>query len=300
MRDPEGLYELTGALPALDRPVLLHAMTGFIDAGQAAGLATSAVLQALPHEVIARFDADEVVDYRSRRPTMTFERDHWAHYEDPALVLRAVEDPSGQTFLLLTGPEPDLQWERFAAAVLGLVERLGVRLTVGMHGIPMAVPHTRPLGVITHATRPDLVADQKSWIDTVQVPGSAAGLLEWRLGQHGHDAVGFVAQVPHYLADSDYPQAAELLLDSAREVTGLALPASTLADAAESTREQLNEQVAGSPEVAQVVHALEEQYDAFVRAAGRSLLATHEGGLPTADQLGAEVEKFLAQRPDEN
>lgn len=300
MRDPESLYEMTGALPALDRPVLVHAMTGFIDAGHAAALATSAVLSALPHEVIARFDSDEVVDYRSRRPPMTFERDHWSAYEDPQLVLRAVEDPSGQTFLMLTGLEPDLQWERFAAAVSGLVHRLGVRLTIGLHGIPMAVPHTRPLGVITHATRPDLVSDQQSWLDTVQVPGSAAGLLEWRLGQQGQDAAGFVVQVPHYLTDADYPPAAELLLASVRTISGLTLPASTLADAAESAREQLDQQVAGSPEVAQVVHALEEQYDAFVHAAGRSLLAAQEGGLPTADQLGAEVEKFLAQRPDKD
>jgi len=300
VRDPEGLYEFSGSIPELGRPVLVHSMTGFIDAGNAARLATGAVLDALPHEVLVRFNADEVVDYRSRRPQMTFDRDHWSAYADPALVLRVVEDPSGEPFLLLTGPEPDLQWERFAAAMHQLVERLDVRLTIGLQGIPMAVPHTRPLGVISHATRPELLTEQPSWIDTVQVPGSAAGLVEWRLGQQGHDAIGYVVQVPHYLADSDYPQAAELLLESARRASGLTLPASTLVDAAAAAAAQLAEQMEGAPEVAQVVHALEEQYDSFVRAAGRSLMGGMTGSMPTAEQLGDEVEEFLSQRHDED
>ena len=39
------------------------------------------------------------------------------------------------------------------------------------------------------ATRPELVADHTSWFGTVQVPASASSLLEYRLGQSGHDAM---------------------------------------------------------------------------------------------------------------
>ena len=85
---------------------------------------------------------------------MTFSKDHWSEYSDPALILYALRDQTGQEFLLLQGPEPDWQWERFAEAVRMLVDRLGVRLAVTFHGIPMAVPHTRPLGVTAHATDP--------------------------------------------------------------------------------------------------------------------------------------------------
>ena len=69
------------------------------------------------------------------------------------------------------------------------------------------------------------------------------------------------------------------------------------------TRQALDAQVAHAPEVAEVVRQLEQQYDAFVSGRGRSLLANEidESDLPTADELGAELERFLAdqQKPDQ-
>ena len=99
--------------------------------------------------------------------------------DGPALlhVLRGFID-AGTAFLLMHGLEPDVQWERFAAAVRQLVERFSVPLTVGVNGIPMGVPHTRPLGVTTHGTRPELVA-APGWFGTVQVPASVGAMLEY-------------------------------------------------------------------------------------------------------------------------
>ena len=76
----------------------------------------------------------------------------------------------------------------------------------------MAVPHTRPAGVTAHASSRDLITGYEPWLQRVQVPASAGHLLEYRLGQQGHDAIGFAAHVPHYLAQTEYPEAAELLL----------------------------------------------------------------------------------------
>jgi predicted ATP-grasp superfamily ATP-dependent carboligase len=286
-------------------PVLVHALTGFIDAGSVTRLVGEHLLEHLPHEVVARFDADQLVDYRSRRPAMVFEQDHFSSYQDPRLEVREVVDRSGTPFFLLSGPEPDVQWERFALAVRQLVEHLGVSRTIAVHAIPMAVPHTRPLGVITHGTRPELAGPIEGLpptgrFPTVQVPGSAAALLELRLGEWGHDAQGFVVQVPHYLADTPYPGAAALLIDQLALSAGLDLPTTALLSAAEETRQAIAEHVAGSDEVARVVHALEQQYDAYVGARGRTaLLASDNVTLPSADELGAEVERFLATQTDD-
>lgn len=201
MRDPHELYEVAGDLPELDRPALVQALSGFVDAGGAARLAREHLLASAESQLVARFDLDQLLDYRSRRPTMLFVEDHWESYDELSLSLRIQSDDAGTPYLLLSGPEPDLQWDRFIAAVTALIERLGVRLTVGMTAIPMAVPHTRPTGITAHATRADLVADYQPWLQRVQVPASAGNLLEFRLGQQGHDAVGFAAHVPHYLAD---------------------------------------------------------------------------------------------------
>jgi predicted ATP-grasp superfamily ATP-dependent carboligase len=293
--NPEDLYELDSDLPEMTGPVLLHSLDGFVDAGTTGQLVREHLLEALDHRVIARFDVDSLIDYRARRPPMTFDRDHWATYEAPELVVRLLHDEAGSPFLMLSGPEPDRLWEGFTTSVLHLVERLGVGLVVGFHGIPMGVPHTRPVGTTSHATRPELIT-RNSWFDKVQVPGSAAGLLELRLGEAGHDAVGFAVHVPHYLAQSAYPAAAVAAMEAVISATGLVLPVDRLREAAAATDADIAEQVEGNDEVEKVVRALEQQYDAFAGAAERDNLLAESQDMPTADELGAQFERFLAEQ----
>ena len=309
MLDPAEIYEVDDDVAAeLDEqlaaagtgPVLVHAVRGFVDAGHAGDIAAEHLVEELPARRLATFDVDQLLDYRSRRPMMTFDASTWREYEEPRLVVDVVDDAQGTPFLLLHGTEPDVQWERYVAAVRQLVERFSVPLTVGIHGVPMGVPHTRPITLTAHATRPDLVADFPSWFGTVRVPASAQTLLELRLGESGHDAMGFVVHVPHYLAQSTYPQAAIAALHRLERVTGLELKVGELEGAAQEATRQIADQVAGSQEIASLVQALEEQYDAFTRGIGRTgLLAATD--LPTAEELGAEFERFLAeQAPDED
>jgi PAC2 family len=228
---------------------------------------------------------------------MTYVTDHWAEYQAPELVVHLMQDPEGPPFLLFTGPEPDHEWERFTTAVRTLNERWGVRLTVGMHGIPMGVPHTRPLGVTGHATRTELVGAFQPVLNRLQVPGSVSSLLEFRLGEAGHDALGFAAHVPHYLAQASYPAAAVVLLGAISRVTDLKFPDDELRAAANRADIEINRQVNGSDEVGDVVRALEEQYDRFAEGAGRgSLLAEGVDRMPTAEELGNEFERFLAEQ----
>ncbi|MGE5290508.1 MAG: proteasome assembly chaperone family protein [Micromonosporaceae bacterium] len=284
-------------------PVMLYSLDGFIDAGAAGGLVTEHLLSVFEHRAIATFDIDRLIDYRSRRPIMTFVKDHWQDYDLPGLELHAMRDGNGTPFLLFTGPEPDHEWNLFVAAVLQLVERLDVRVAVSYHGIPMAAPHTRPLGLTAHATRPELVAGHTPFLNRVQVPGSASALLELRLGEAGRDAIGFAVHVPHYLAQSPYPAAALTALDAITSQTGLAIPAEKLRERAQRADAEIARQVEGSEEIKSLVHALEEQYEAYASAGGRdNLLADDSGNLPTAEELAAQFEQFLAQqdRPGDN
>lgn len=292
--DPEELFEVDSDVPDLTGAVLLHHFDGFMDAGSAGSTLVEHLLAAHEHRVVARFDVDDLIDYRARRPTMTYVTDRWEDYDKPELVVHLLHDAIGTPFLLMTGPEPDRRWEAVTAAVRALVERWAVRLTVGFHGIPMGVPHTRKLSVISHATRPELVAE-KSPFNRVQVPGNLSALLELRLGQAGHDAMGFVAYVPHYLAQGAYPPASVGLLEAVTTATGLTIQTAGLQEAASRTDAEISRQVAESAEVAQVVEALEQQYDAFTSAAQNLLVADGEP-VPSADELGAELERFLAEQ----
>jgi hypothetical protein len=297
--DPRDLYDLEPDLPELGAPVLVQALDGFVDAGGARRLARQHLLTEHGSRVVATFDVDALLDYRARRPAMTFDEDHWADYDDPQLAVHLAHDAAGTPFLVLGGPEPDVQWEAFTTAVRLLVEQLGVKTTVGLNAIPMAVPHTRPLGVIAHATRPELVAGHERWVGTVQVPSSAGHLLEYRLGQAGRDAAGFAVAVPHYLSEAEYPEAALALLGSITTLTGLSFTTASLEASAAQVKAQVDETVGGSDEVRRVVEALERQYDAYLAGAGRSLLASMGGSLPTAEELGDELERFLAEQAED-
>ena len=294
-RDPGSLYAVQPDAPELADIVLLYYLDGFIDAGGAGRLLATHLLGTLDHQEVAAFDVDALIDYRSRRPAMNFVKDHWESYEAPELAVYLMRDTADVPFLLLNGPEPDHMWDGFTSAVRAMSLSLGVRLAVGFHGIPMGVPHTRPLGVTAHATRPELTEGYRPLVDRLQVPGSAAGLLELRLGEDKRAALGFAVHVPHYLSQAAYPAAAVTLLESVERATGLSLPAGALREAARRTDIEIGRQVEGSSEVAEVVQSLEEQYDAFT-AGQEGLLGDDPENMPTAEELGAEFERFLAEQ----
>ena len=294
MLDPRELYTLEPDVPSLGTPVLIHALSGYVDAGEAVRLAHEHLLSRFEHRVIARFDVDQLHDYRARRPAMIFDADHWESYADPELLLHAVQDAAGNPFLVLTGPEPDVQWERYVAAVGTLIEHFGVRLTIGLNAIPMAVPHTRPVGMTSHASRQELIPGNEPWLQRVQVPASASHLLEFRLKERGLDAIGFAVHVPHYVAQTEFPDAAERLVAAIATASGLVLPTDELHSAGSAARDEIDKQVADSTEAMALVSSLEQQYDAYLRGRGKDLLAADAADLPSADELGAELERFLA------
>lgn len=285
-------------------PVLVHALQGFLDAGNAAAVATSHLTAQSSGRVVASFDIDAFYDYRARRPPMTFVENRYESYEAPRLVVRLEHDRLGTPYLLLIGPEPDIHWEAFVEAVRAVVEHFGVRLTVGLGAVPMAVPHTRPVMLTNHATSAGLVVQENDWKGEIRVPSSAQSLLEVRLGEWGHPAMGFVAHIPHYVAQFDYPAAAAKLLESVEIATGLEWNLEELEAAGEERMAEIALLIADSAEVRDVVAGLEQQYDAFHRPeqpdGNEALPLAEDGELPTGEELGAEFERFLAglDRPD--
>ncbi len=282
-------------LQGLEDLTMVVALTGFLDAGQSADIAATHLEELTSGPVVATFDVDQLHDYRARRPPMTFARDHYTGYEPPRLVVRLRRDSGGTPFLLLRGPEPDIRWEAFCRAVREVVERFEVTRVVGMGAVPMAIPHTRPVVVTHHGNRPELVAQTSPWTGELRVPSSAQSLLEVRLGEWGHDALGYVAHVPHYLAQSEYPSAAVALLEQLEIGGHLIVDQTALHEASAQTAQEIDRQVEENAEVADVVQALERQYDTFQRAEqpGVSLLAENQP-IPTGEELGREFERFLA------
>ena len=298
MLNPSELYRFeTDTDPQeLRASVMVVSLGGFMDAGHTQRLLTEHLLATSESSVVASFDVDQLMDYRGRRPGMVFDTNRWVSYEDPCLAPAPAVRRDGTPYFLLAGPEPDYQWERVSEAIRQLVVNLGVTLVVTAHGIPMAVPHTRPIGMTAHATDPRLIPEQLNPFGRVEVPGSLAALLELRLGESGHDALGFAVHVPHYLAQAEFADGAVTALNAITAATGLNLPIDELAAAAGLNRAEIAREVAGSDEVEQVVAALERQYDTFMEGLQKpSLLATDVSELPSAEEIGAEFEQFLRE-----
>jgi hypothetical protein len=302
MKNPAGLYDLIDEFTEVPTGLpLVAALTGFADAGAAVTQLSDYFLETLEHETIVQFDNDILLDYRARRPVIYFDQDHIADYTPSSLALYLAHDEIGQQFLLLTGYEPDFQWERFTAAVIGLIDKYQVKSSTWVHAIPMPVPHTRPMSVTVSGNRTELIDTMSIWKPRTQAPANALHLVEYRLQELGHPVAGFVLLVPHYLSDTEYPLAAVTGLESVSAATGLIFPTDSLRESGRDFLTKIDDQVANNPELAKLVGTLEERHDDYLQDNPvRSPLTDEDGELPSADSIAAELQNFLAMRRDDD
>jgi hypothetical protein len=292
------LYERVASAPPVPAGLpLVIALTGFTDAGSAVSRLVDHLRSEHAPEPVISFNADVLFDYRARRPIITFDGDRLVDFEPPRLELSLAHDALGQPFVLLAGYEPDFAWEAFADTIVGLAEGLEVRSVTWVHAIPMPVPHTRPIGTTVSGTRTKLTEAHSVWKPHTQVPATAGHLVEYRLTQAGADVAGFVLLVPHYLAETDFPAAAIAALDSISVATGLVFDSDVLRDENREYLEKVDDQVGGSDELTTMLQNLENRYDAYMAGSTHAQPIIHTGDLPSADELAAELERFLANRP---
>jgi hypothetical protein len=292
------LYQRAVSAPRVptDLPLVI-ALTGFTDAGSAVSQVVDHFREVLEPTPLAVFSNDVLLDYRARRPVVSFDQDHLTAYRPPRLELSLAHDALGQPFLLLAGYEPDFAWDAFTQAVIDLAASYDASTVTWVHAIPMPVPHTRPIGTTVSGTRSELTEAHSVWQPTTQVPATAGHLLEYRFAEAGARVAGFVLLVPHYLGDTEYPAAALAALDSLTVATGLVFSGDELRDENRDYLEKVQEQVSGSDELSRMLQGLEERYDAYMAGSTLATPIIHTGDLPSADELAAELERFLASRP---
>lgn len=281
----------TQEVPALRRPVMLLALDGFIDAGNAAQTAAMFLRHRWTAEVVATFDHDTFIDYRARRPTTVMDSGvlRRMEFEELQVLVARVEDsPHDAVFLL--GPEPDMRWEAFCATVVRLCRDLGIEQVIGLGAYPAAVPHTRPVNVTSARN----IASGEVLPTTSEVAGytgpvGAQVMLQHRMGEAGIPAVGMWAEVPHYISANNHPSSALALVDVVAGAFGVAIDTTELQAAARAHEEQVDDAVADHPEAAVMISRLEAHHD--------------EGGtemqVPSGDDLAAEIERFLSDRGGE-
>lgn len=273
----------------LRRPVLIVSLEGFVDAGAAASTAAMFLRHRWRSELFATFDRDTFLDFRARRPTVVVDSGEIRRIEWPTIELLSATTEGPHDALFLLGPEPDMRWEAFSAAVADLCEKFGVEAVVGLGAYPAAVPHTRPTRIVRagNGVGGDIVPSALPVIGYTGPVGMGT-VLHAVLGEHGIPAVGLWAEVPHYIAGTPHPGSALALVQLVTAALHAEVDTGELEAAARVHREQVDAAVAEHEDATEMIHTLEQYLEEDVSTEG----------LPTGEELAAEIERFLRHESD--
>jgi PAC2 family len=275
------LYQLREPIPLLTEPVLVAAFDGWIDAAGAATACANHVAEG--GHVVASFDVDSLNDYRARRPVLDVVDGVLARMQWPDILLRHVRT-GGRDVLVLVGPEPDYKWKQLGDDVLELARRLGVVEWISLGAIPAAVPHTRPVPVLATASTGASLRDgeQQGPGGILRVPAAALSAVEMTVTTAGIPAIGYYAQVPHYIGASTFAPATVALLQHLERRLGLTIPVGALGDEAVAQRQRLDAAIAEDDDSREYLTRLEA-------------LASEER-MPSGDELATEIERYLKEQ----
>ncbi|MEI8001651.1 MAG: PAC2 family protein [Actinomycetes bacterium] len=267
--------------PDLRDPVLVLALSGWVDAGSTGALAADRLReQMVASRVFARLDLADLVDLQQTRPEVSITAGTSRRIAWP--VIEFVAGRAGRDVVLCSGPEPSLRWPSLIAEVVALATRLGVREAYGLGAMPAVVTHRRPVPVLSTVTSAAL-ADGAGVLreDYEGATGLQTALLV-SLGAVGISGTGLWAQVPHYLAGSPSPPAVRAVLERLVAATGVVCDTTDLAREAEVYNRRVDDGLVDRPDVADLVDAIETEHPQPAVAE-----------IPTADDLAAEIEEFL-------
>lgn len=312
--EPNELIEIDRSVK-YHAPILLSYLSGATDAGRASALAVEQLLASLPVRRVATFDTDMLIDYRSHRPSVTIENWSVVDVDVPEIAIDLVQDDGGVPILVLHGPEPDAKWQRFSAAVTEFAHEAGVEICVSMMGMPAAVPHTRPTLVHLQSTDPSLVEGQPEMGGAIQFRSSANTFLQHTLANAGIEGVNFLAAVPYYMSDVDYPTASLALLERMASVLDLSLPKGNIEAGSQDVQNQLEAMVSETAENGNLVKMLEQHFDEQVSDAAKAIgdfpspedfresaavkdTTRDEDETVDVDALTNAIEQFLARATD--
>jgi proteasome assembly chaperone (PAC2) family protein len=276
-------------IPALRRPVLLAAFAGWNDAGEAATGAAGYLARRLGAEPFADISSEEFFDFQVNRPTVRTAEDGRRVLDWPRNRFSWARVPgSPHDVVLLERTEPNLRWQAFAAAAVGVAQELDVELVVTMGALQVDVPHTRPVPVTGSASTPALAERLGLRTSTYEGPTGITGVLHHACTTAGLDAMSLWAGVPHYLAATPYLAGALALLRRIGRLLGADLPLAELAEDAEAQATDIAAIVAEDDDLVEYVAELEER------------TAEDPGELPaplvSGDEIAEELERYLRDR----
>jgi proteasome assembly chaperone (PAC2) family protein len=268
------------AVPRLRRPVLVLAIVGWVDAGEAGSRSAGLLGAQLDGaRAFATYPLEDLVDLQQTRPTVSLVDGTTRTITWPTLQL--IAGRAGRDVVCCVGPEPSLRWPSVTRELVDLAGQLGVELAVGLGGMPAVVSHRQPVPVLATATNTDLAEEAGAMRADYHGPTGLQTVLQCALGDAGIPALGLWAQVPHYVSATPSPPAVRALLGKLHELADIDVDLDPLDAQVDEYAARVEEGLAERPDVAELVTAIEEQVEGEV----------------SGDDLAAEIERFLRTQP---
>jgi proteasome assembly chaperone (PAC2) family protein len=264
--------------PALREPVMLVALTGWVDGGLAGTGTLAAVAEALDSpRKFASIDLADLLDLQQTRPSVKLVDGVTRQIEWPSIDL--VAGHAGCDVIIVAGPEPSVRWRDVTTEIVEVAQQLDVKLAVTLGGMPAPVSHRRPVPVLATASSRSVAQEVGALRADYVGPTGAQTVLQVALGEAGIRTVGFWAQVPHYVAATPSPPAIRALLERLREVAGLTVDLRALDEQSDAYLERVEEGLSERPDVADMVRQLETE--------------TGVDDTVSGEDLAREIERFL-------
>ncbi|HXF72989.1 MAG TPA: PAC2 family protein [Actinomycetota bacterium] len=270
--------------PQVDRPVLVCAFKGWNDAGEAASLAATYLIEQWGAERFAEMDPEDFFDFQVNRPTVRVVEGMTRELEWPRTDLHLARP--GRDVVVLLGTEPNLRWRTFAGELLSVARDLGAELLVTLGAFLADVPHTLPSPVSGSASERGLLEGLGVSPTRYEGPTGIVGVLHHEARHVGLPTASLWAASPHYLPQTTNPKAALALLAKLRGLLGVGLDLDALEEAARGWERRVRETVEEDPKLSAYVQRLEEA----------AVLREDVGPEPSGEDLAAELERFLREQ----
>jgi proteasome assembly chaperone (PAC2) family protein len=276
------------AEPALERPVVISAFTGWNDAGDAASTALTTMIESWNADVLAEIDPETFTDFATVRPQVRLDADRNRSIVWPTVGVWSASLP-GSDVILILGPEPALRWRLFTEQIVGIAERFDATMAISLGALLADVPHSRPVPLIGTASDDGLIERFELQRSQYEGPTGIVGVLQDALHRTGLPTASLWAAVPGYASQVPSPKASMALVERACTMIGTPPPLTRLAKAASEYDARVAALIGDDDDMVEYLTRLEQLSDEDVDTSDDLANATPID----PDELMDEVEQFL-------
>ncbi len=270
----------------LRRPILLIALQGWFDVGEAATGALDWIRDHTDAEPLAELSPEEFFDFTETRPTV-HRVDGERRIEWPTATALACRTEGPRDLIVISAIEPQYRWRSYSDRIVELVRRSGAEMVATIGAMAAPVPHTRPFPVTGSAIDPRLASGLGLGAPSYQGVTGVMGALHDRLDHARIPVISLRVSVPHYIVSAPSPRATRSLLRRIEQISRVPLHYAELDGEVEDWQRRVDGAIATDDDHAAYVAQLERRVDST------------EELLPSGEDLADELEAFLRDHGDE-